>query len=248
MPAEPLSRPRIVAAAIGLIEREGADAVSMRRIAGDLGVSVMSLYNHVPNKSTLLDAVAEPCSPRSSSPTTRTPNGPIASAYRRSPSGRSRTTIPGARGGGRRQLKSNAGLLPVERALTTLRGAGFDGHDAVRILRTFIAYIVGSLLREVGVTPTFAPHHRRDLAVKDVDPLLFPEVSGLASALSDCDHQAEFEFGLELLIEAITVRLKRRRPGPARSRASPGNVAFPWKLPVVSVPVTGLEVTPCAAR
>ena len=73
-----------------------------------------------------------------------------------------------------RQLKSNAGLLPVERALTTLRGAGFDGHDAVRILRTFIAYIVGSLLREVGVTPTFAPTHRLDLAVKDVDPLLFP--------------------------------------------------------------------------
>ncbi|WP_245878204.1 TetR/AcrR family transcriptional regulator C-terminal domain-containing protein [Streptosporangium subroseum] len=46
-----------------------------------------------------------------------------------------------------RRLKSNAGLLPVERALTTLRGAGFDGDDAVRVLRTFIAYIVGSLLR-----------------------------------------------------------------------------------------------------
>ncbi|SNS20206.1 hypothetical protein SAMN05216276_1005241 [Streptosporangium subroseum] len=53
------------------------------------------------------------------------------------------------------------------------------------------------------------PTYRTDLAVKDVDPQLFPEVSGLTSALSDCDHQAEFEFGLELLIEAITVRLKR---------------------------------------
>src|SRR5687768_17449668 len=59
MSPEPLSRPRIVAAAIDLIEREGADAVSMRRIAGELGVGVMSLYNHVPNKAALLDAVAE---------------------------------------------------------------------------------------------------------------------------------------------------------------------------------------------
>ncbi|WP_204358340.1 hypothetical protein [Streptosporangium sp. 'caverna'] len=69
--------------------------------------------------------------------------------------------------------------------------------------------LVGSLLREVGVTPTFAPTHGLDLAVKDVDPQLFPEGSGLASVLSDCDHQSEFEFGLELLVKAITVRLKR---------------------------------------
>jgi AcrR family transcriptional regulator len=210
MPAEPLSRPRIVAAAIGLIEREGADAVSMRRIAGDLGVSVMSLYNHVPNKSTLLDAVAETVLSQiefADDPDAEWPDRVRiqALAFRQIAHHYPRCTMVVVS----RQLKSNAGLLPVERALTTLRGAGFDGHDAVRILRTFIAYIVGSLLREVGVTPTFAPTHRPDLAVKDVDPLLFPEVSGLASVLSDCDHQAEFEFGLELLIEAITVRLKR---------------------------------------
>ncbi|MEV6859392.1 TetR/AcrR family transcriptional regulator C-terminal domain-containing protein [Streptosporangium subroseum] len=210
MPAEPLSRPRIVAAAIGLIEREGADAVSMRRIAGDLGVSVMSLYNHVPNKSTLLDAVAETVLSQiefADDPDAEWPDRVRiqALAFRQIAHHYPRCTMVVVS----RQLKSNAGLLPVERALTTLRGAGFDGHDAVRILRTFIAYIVGSLLREVGVTPTFAPTHRLDLAVKDVDPQLFPEVSGLASALSDCDHQAEFEFGLELLIEAITVRLKR---------------------------------------
>ncbi|GLW11840.1 hypothetical protein Misp01_69680 [Microtetraspora sp. NBRC 13810] len=56
---EPLSRSRIVNAAVGLIEREGADAVSMRRIAGELRVGVMSLYNHVPSKAALLDGVAE---------------------------------------------------------------------------------------------------------------------------------------------------------------------------------------------
>jgi AcrR family transcriptional regulator len=210
MPAEPLSRPRIVAAAIDLIEREGADAVSMRRIAGDLGVGVMSLYNHVPNKSTLLDAVAETVLSQiefADDPDAEWPDRVRmqALAFRQIAHHYPRCTMVVVS----RQLQSPAGLLPVERALATLRDAGFDGHDAVRILRTFIAYIVGSLLREVGVTPTFAPTQRPDLAVKDVDPLLFPEVSGLASALIDCDHEAEFEFGLELLIQAITVRLKR---------------------------------------
>ena len=128
-----------------------------------------------------------------------------------------------------RQLKSTAGLLPVERALATLRGAGFDGDEAVRILRMFIAYIVGSLLREVGVTPTFAPVHRATSRSRTSIPQLFPEVSGLAPPLADCDHEAEFEFGLELLIQAITVRLKRDARD-CRSRASSGS-ALPLDAP-----------------
>lgn len=54
-----LTRERIVLAAVALIERESADALSMRRVAAELGVAVMSLYNHVPNKSALLEGVAE---------------------------------------------------------------------------------------------------------------------------------------------------------------------------------------------
>ncbi|MDP9866819.1 MULTISPECIES: TetR/AcrR family transcriptional regulator C-terminal domain-containing protein [Streptosporangium] len=210
MPAEPLSRPRIVAAAIALIEREGADAVSMRRIAAELGVGVMSLYNHVPNKSALLDAVAETV--LSQIEFVDDPGADWtdrvrmqALAFRQIAHHYPRCTMVVVS----RQLQSTAGLLPVERALATLRSAGFGGHEAVRILRVFIAYIVGSLLREVGVTPTFAPVHRSDIAVESVDPLLFPQVSGLAPMLADCDHESEFEFGLELLIQAIAVQLKR---------------------------------------
>src|SRR3954453_9698535 len=55
----PLTRELIVRTSITLIERDGAKALSMRRIAAELGVGVMSLYNHVPNKDALLSAVAE---------------------------------------------------------------------------------------------------------------------------------------------------------------------------------------------
>ncbi|MFI7152484.1 TetR/AcrR family transcriptional regulator [Nonomuraea sp. NPDC050022] len=214
MPTEPLSRTRIVAAAIDLIEREGADAVSMRRIAADLGVGVMSLYNHVPNKDALLDGVAEAV--LSQIEFTDDPDAHWtdrvrmqARAFRQIAHGHPRCTMLVVS----RQLHSNAGLLPVERALATLRSAGFDGQDAVRVLRMFIAYIVGSLLREVGVTPTFAPPRGQMINPDDVDPTLFPEVNGLAPLLSSCDHDADFDFGVELLIQAIAVLPKRKREG-----------------------------------
>ncbi|GAA4559931.1 TetR/AcrR family transcriptional regulator C-terminal domain-containing protein [Planotetraspora kaengkrachanensis] len=201
-----LSRGRIVDAAIDLIEREGADAVSMRGIAAGLGVGVMSLYNHVPNKAALLDAISETI--LSKIEFTDDPSAHWtdrvrvqARAFRQIAHHYPRSTMVVFS----RQLHSSAGLLPVERALSTLRDAGFEGPEAVRMLRMFVAYIVGSLLREVGVTPTFAPV-RGDATVAEIDPVLFPEVSSLAPLLTSCDHEEEFEFGLELLVQAMAVR------------------------------------------
>ncbi|MEV0730141.1 TetR/AcrR family transcriptional regulator [Polymorphospora sp. NPDC050346] len=54
-----LSRKRIVAAAIELADRDGLDAVSMRRVADHLGSGTMSLYRHVPNKDTLVVAMVD---------------------------------------------------------------------------------------------------------------------------------------------------------------------------------------------
>lgn len=54
-----LTRERIVESALALIDRDGLGAVTMRRIATDLGVQAPSLYNHMRSKDALLDAVAE---------------------------------------------------------------------------------------------------------------------------------------------------------------------------------------------
>ncbi len=59
-PRKPLlSRDRIVGAASALVDSEGLDAVSTRRLAAVLGVSGPSLYNHFRNKEEILDAVAD---------------------------------------------------------------------------------------------------------------------------------------------------------------------------------------------
>jgi len=54
-----LTREQILQAAMALADAEGLNAVTMRRLAADLGVEAMSLYHHVPNKAALLDGIVE---------------------------------------------------------------------------------------------------------------------------------------------------------------------------------------------
>ena len=58
-PTTPLTRERIVRAALGIVDRDGVKALSMRRLGADLGVDPMAVYYHIPNKEALLDAIVE---------------------------------------------------------------------------------------------------------------------------------------------------------------------------------------------
>jgi AcrR family transcriptional regulator len=215
-----LTRERIVAAAVELIEREGVDAVSMRRIAAELGSGVMSLYNHVPSKDALLDGVAEQVMSGidfSSEPGASWEDQVRAQAraFRQIARAHPRCTMVVVS----RPNASATGLRPIEHALATLRGAGFTGDEAVRVVRAFVAYIVGSLLREVGVAPSLAPQHQLAQPADDapgagqhrLDPAEFPQVTSLTAELMHKDHDADFEFGLELLVRAVAdLRLAAR--------------------------------------
>jgi AcrR family transcriptional regulator len=55
----PLSRERILRCAVAVADRDGLDAASLRKVAGELGVHVTSLYNHVATKDALLDGIVE---------------------------------------------------------------------------------------------------------------------------------------------------------------------------------------------
>ena len=207
-----LTRERIISAAVELIEREGVEAVSMRRIAGRLGSGVMSLYNHVPSKAAVLDGVAERV--MSAIDFTAVPDASWedqvraqARAFRQIARAYPRSTMVVVS----RPVNSAAALRPMEHALATLRDAGFASDDAVRVVRAFVAYIVGSLLREVGVAPGLEPQRplTQDPAVRsadrptNLDPADFPQVMSMSGELLRRDHDADFEFGLDLLVHAV---------------------------------------------
>ena len=202
-----LTRKGIVAAAMDLIERDGVEAVSMRRLATELGCGVMSLYNHVPSKSALLDGVADAVV---SGIETTSVLGACwqeqvraqARAFRQIARAHPRCTMVVVS----RPPSSASMVRPVENALATLREAGFGGHDAVRIVRAFVAYIMGSLLREVGAVAgrsdgdgEVAEPHRPLLR-----PAEFPQMTELSAELGSQDPDADFEFGLDLLMHAIS--------------------------------------------
>jgi AcrR family transcriptional regulator len=206
-----LSRARIISAAVDLIEREGVEAVSMRRIAALLDCGVMSLYNHVPSKAALLDDVAERVI--SGIEFTAMPGASWeeqvraqARAFRAIARKYPRSTMLVVS----RPTPSLTGLRPIENALATLREAGCGGSEAVLIVRAFIAFIMGSLLREVGVTPGLHEDDRGGaeiMAAAAPDPVEFPQVTSLATELSRRDPDGDFEFGLDLLVHAIAALL-----------------------------------------
>ena len=59
MAREHLTRERILVAALTVVDRDGLDGLTMRRLGAELGVEAMALYRYVPNKETLLEAVLE---------------------------------------------------------------------------------------------------------------------------------------------------------------------------------------------
>ncbi len=206
-----LSRARIISAAVDLIEREGVEAVSMRRIAALLDCGVMSLYNHVPSKAALLDDVAERVV--SGIEFTAMPGASWqeqvraqARAFRAIARKYPRSTMLVVS----RPTPSLTGLRPIENALATLREAGCGGNEAVLIVRAFIAFIMGSLLREVGVTPGLRDETAdagTTVNANRLDPAEYPQVTSLAAELSRKDPDGDFEFGLDLLVHAIAALL-----------------------------------------
>jgi AcrR family transcriptional regulator len=210
---EPLTRERIVAAALRVMDEEGLEAVTMRRVGRELGVEAMSLYNHVTDKDDILNGIADEVmagfdfpgdtddwkeDARRASRAWRTllmahPNVMVLLSERRSP-----ITSPDA-------------LRPTEHALSILRRAGLSPEDTVRAFRAFGGYIQGFVLMELAnmfgedASPGTAAPWALDLP-EDT----FPMLCGCADYLVHCDPAADFEFGLELLIHGLEAKAATR--------------------------------------
>ncbi|MCP3805089.1 TetR/AcrR family transcriptional regulator C-terminal domain-containing protein [Allokutzneria sp. A3M-2-11 16] len=212
-----LTREKVLAAALVLVEENGVQGLSMRKLAAAVGVEAMSLYNHVPNKDAVIDGIAELVIRRMALPE---PTGDwkadlrqLANAFRAAA-----TRYPHAAGLVlTRQLGSNASLAGTNAALSALRGAGFDAEEAVHALRAVLAFLVGTVLREVESGPAFDGADPVGVAQREAELLAspFPAVAESAPFLASCEHDREYEFGLDLLLAALEFR--RTGSGPGRS-------------------------------
>lgn len=209
--ARQLSRESIVEATLKVIDADGVSAVSMRSVARVLSVDAKSLYNHVDGKDGLLDAVAEHILGGLKMPTAtgdlRQDLHAIARAFR----DRALLHPEAAALVLTRQLDSLEGLAPVEAVLHVLRHAGCPIEEAVHILRTLVATLIGTLLRELAAGPTFGTSDLRAMATRQsaLEGAGLPNVSEAAPHLARFDGAAEYEYTLDLAIDAVMMRLTR---------------------------------------
>lgn len=145
----PLTRERIVDEAIALLDEEGEGALSMRRLATRLGASTMSTYHYVANKDELVEAVADRLMQGLAlpSPTTPWPDAVRSMGWSfhrlvvEHPAA-FRVMITGRR--------PAAMLRAAEHCVAILASQGFDEATALRVLRTFVRYLMGSAQADLG--------------------------------------------------------------------------------------------------
>jgi AcrR family transcriptional regulator len=209
--ATQLSRQSIVAATLEVIDAKGVAEVSLRAVARHLGVDAKSLYNYVDGLDDLLDAVAEEFLSGLRFPDrsgdTRQDLRAIAHAFR----DRAHDRPEAAALVMTRQLASFEGLAPTDRLLAILRAAGMSTAESVHVMRLVLAAVIGMLRREVSVGPISgtadpAAVSSRESALRESG---LPHVAEAAHALARFDRDAEFDFGLDFILDAVAARLAR---------------------------------------
>lgn len=202
-----LSAERIVEAAVRVADRGGLTALSMRNVAKELDVEAMSLYHHVANKETLLDALVEWAFARIERPEVGEPWR--AQMVRRAHSARSVLSAhPWALGLLESRLPGPSLMAHHESVLACLRADGFSLELAAHAFSALDAYVHGFVLTEVNLP--FAADGDVDGFAAQVDELLpaeqYPNMAELLHTRvmgQDYDYGGEFGFGLDLILDRL---------------------------------------------
>jgi AcrR family transcriptional regulator len=180
---QPLTRARVLDAALALVDEVGVDGLSMRRLGEALGVEAMSLYNHVPSKAALLDGLHERILAEVAPPLTTGDWQAFARHQARSLHA-ALCAHPGAISlFASRPAATEASLARLDTYLTVLQRAGFAPIDAQMIVQIVSAFVVGHALWTAGTAEQLPP--------SGSDP--------------------ELELGLDALLTGLELRLTRRK-------------------------------------
>lgn len=201
--------------ALALADTDGLDALTIRRLADELGVTPMALYWHFSNKDELIDALAAhlfaqvdlPDTPAGADWVTALRELQVAfvAALRPHPA-----VAPLARD---RVLASRAGLVLAERSLGLLRQAGFSAEQAAELGGYLLGAVVTLVTAEPGrAGPDDEAVRARLAALLTLSPREFPNLVDAAEPLSYCaNDDAYYARGVELLIEGLRGLAGRER-------------------------------------
>lgn len=199
----PLSRDRVLAAAVARADRGGIDSLTMRGLAADLGFEVMSLYNHVANKDDLLDGMTELVTAEVDHP----PDGPDWRAAIRLTVVSAHEMFGRHRWAARCWIGRRTGparLDHMEAVLRCLRTAGFSETEACQAFHALMLHMVGTTLLaeafplESDELEQAASEYLDALAVER-----YPYVAEHIRQHVDPPEGDDFRFALDLLLDGL---------------------------------------------
>jgi TetR/AcrR family transcriptional regulator, tetracycline repressor protein len=218
---DPISRDAIVTAAIGLLDREGLAALSMRKLAEELGTGAATLYWHVGSKDGLLDLVMDeiigegkvpdPDPPRWQEQLKQIARDQRAAILRHP--WIVRVSI------GRIPMGPNA-LRYSERILAILRAGGLPPHLAVQGYLLLIATINGFTIDETGVDDRPSDDSPLPIDPEDLQQVanmardyiaalpagLFPNMTALADEFAFSSPDERFELLIDIFVDGLSRR------------------------------------------
>jgi AcrR family transcriptional regulator len=194
----PLSAEAIASAAVALVDSEGLEALSMRRVGAALGYQAMSLYNHVPDRAAVVDAAVasvyrEIRRPKPSDPWDKSVRA-LTKELRRVVLAHPNFAVV--------MLTAPPTCLevqqPTEVLLRALQQTTSSEQLVARRFWMLINYVTGALLAEIAST------HRSPQQLDVASGLAeCPALAALSPTLASCNFAAEFQFGVEAIIESF---------------------------------------------
>jgi TetR/AcrR family tetracycline transcriptional repressor len=215
-----LSRPAIVERALTVMDLDGPDAVTIRRLAQEFGVTPMALYWHVANKDELLEAMgdallADVVPPPATGPWHVQLRGVVEALVRELSKHPAAADLVFPR-----MLVTEPSLRLTEFTLALLEDAGFPQRQAADLARMGLQTAMMLVTQLPGAESQAAAEERDRLQaekrayVQSLPTDLYPHVRAAASDLTDCDDEVGYyAFGIDLYIEGAQALLRRIKRG-----------------------------------
>jgi len=205
---EPLTRERVLQAAIKLADQGGLESLSMRKLGQELGVEAMALYYHFKNKDEVLDNMIDLVF----SEIDLLPSGADWKTAMRQRAISAREVLSRHRWAiGLMESRTNPGpanLRHHDAVIGCLRAAGFDMEMAAHAYALLDSYLYGFALTKMNL-PFESAEEAAEMAQRMIQPFLLDEYSNLLEMLTEhvmkpgYEYGDEFAFGLDLILDGL---------------------------------------------
>jgi len=204
-PRTPLSKGRVLDAAVALADRKGLGAVTMRRLGAELGFEAMALYKHIANKEEILDGMVELVIGEIEIPAE---GAEWKEAMRRRAISAREVLSRHSWAIGLLEARDSRGpavLRYLNAVLGNLRSAGFSMENAAHAFSLLDSYVYGQVIQETS-WPASTPEESSASPTLDPDTMVeYPHLVAMYEHATTFGYtfDGEFEFGLDLILEGL---------------------------------------------